>query len=68
MERGSGTLGVGGGFGEMNFDSERGAGSGSLVNFRCFDGIGECHSGVRGRGVVQRKGFGLVVESFVEMI
>ena len=52
MEQGGGTLGVGRGFGEMNFDSESGDGSGSLVKFRCFDGIGECRSGVRGRGVV----------------
>ena len=59
MERGGGTLGVGRGFGEMNFDSERGAGSGSLVKFRCFNGIGECRSGVQGRGVVRRKGFGV---------
>ena len=43
----------------MNFDSERGASSGSLVKFGCFDGIGECRSGVRGRGVIQRKGFGI---------
>ena len=48
---------VGREFGEMNFDSERGAGSGSLVKFRCFNSIGECCSGVRGRGVVRRKGF-----------
>ena len=64
MERGGGTLGVGKNmvgreFGEMNFDSERGAYGGSLVKFRCFDGIGECRSGVRGRGVVRRKGFGI---------
>ena len=43
--------------GEMNFDSERGTSSGSLVKFRCFDGIGECCSGVRRRGVIRRKGF-----------
>ena len=64
MERGGGTFGVGEimvgrDFREMNFDSERGAGSRSLVKFRCFDGIGECRSGVWRRGVVRRKGFGI---------
>ena len=64
MERGGGALGVGrnrviGEFGEMDFNGERRAGSRSLVKFRCFDGIGECRSGVRGRGVVRRKGFGV---------
>ena len=49
----------------MNFDSEKGAGSGSLVKFRCFDGIGECRSGVRERGVVRRKGFGVSQVSIV---
>ena len=59
VERGGGTLEIGRGFGEMNFDSERGAGSGSLVKFRCFDRIGECRSGVQRRGVIRRKGFGV---------
>ena len=49
----------------MDFNGERRAGSGSLVKFRCFDRIGECRSGVRGRGVVQRKGFGVSQVSIV---
>ena len=64
MERGGGALRVErnrvvGEFREMDFNCERRAGSRSLVQFRCFDGVGECRSGARGRGVVQRKGFGV---------
>ena len=64
VERGGGAFRVGrnrviGEFGEIDFNSERRAGSGSLVKFRCFDGIGECRSGFQGRGVVRRKGFGV---------
>ena len=50
---------------EMNFDSERRAGGRSLVKFRGFDGIGEVRREVWGRGVVQRKGFGVPQVSIV---